>query len=315
MNMQSTLTVSLSDITSGLDVLGVDAGDHVIVHSSLKSFGRVESGPGTVIDALEETITSAGTVMMPTFSSWVLYFLEGVVTRQNERGIVGFEGTLAELWQEMKAFAEKDRFSRFPFAHPADVWRRLRKEGFLTRYGWTFEPDVPEIPDVTQVRVLKNTPALSRQELKPWMMPVNTGIIPGTFAVRPETRRSAQYSGSFTVWGVLTEMLLERHDNHSPQQFEDHPLHRLLMAGGKILLLGVDHRRNSMIHIIESVVARERGLEPGTKTLDNFMDVDTPLTQNGGQQKTMIGNAEVRYIDAQELLNVVREIREEKMSV
>jgi len=41
----------------------------VIAHSSLSSFGYVEGGAGTVIDALLETVGSEGTVMVPTYST------------------------------------------------------------------------------------------------------------------------------------------------------------------------------------------------------------------------------------------------------
>jgi aminoglycoside 3-N-acetyltransferase len=39
-----------------------------MVHSSLRSFGRVEDGAQTVIDALQELVTPTGTLMMPSFN-------------------------------------------------------------------------------------------------------------------------------------------------------------------------------------------------------------------------------------------------------
>jgi len=39
-----------------------------MVHSSLRSFGYVEGGPATVVDALMEVITPAGTLMLPSFN-------------------------------------------------------------------------------------------------------------------------------------------------------------------------------------------------------------------------------------------------------
>lgn len=58
--------VTKSDIVAALQRLGLTAGDHVIVHSSMKSFGTVEGGPQTVIDAFEEVLTREGTLVMPT---------------------------------------------------------------------------------------------------------------------------------------------------------------------------------------------------------------------------------------------------------
>lgn len=43
-------------------------GDVLIVHSSLKSIGRVEGGPETVIRAMQSVLTEAGTLLMPVFS-------------------------------------------------------------------------------------------------------------------------------------------------------------------------------------------------------------------------------------------------------
>ena len=64
--------VSKKRIVEGLDELGLRAGDAVIVHSSLSSFGRVEGGAETVVDALLEVLTARGTLVVPTFS-WSVY--------------------------------------------------------------------------------------------------------------------------------------------------------------------------------------------------------------------------------------------------
>lgn len=48
--------------------LGVQVGDTLLVHSSFKSFGGVEGGPQTVIDALLEVLGAEGTLIMPTFN-------------------------------------------------------------------------------------------------------------------------------------------------------------------------------------------------------------------------------------------------------
>ncbi len=48
--------------------IGVDAGDALLVHSSYKSFGGVEGGPQTVIDALLHVLGIEGTLIMPAFN-------------------------------------------------------------------------------------------------------------------------------------------------------------------------------------------------------------------------------------------------------
>jgi len=60
--------IGFRDIVSGFKELGLDRGDIVLVHSSFKSFGGVEGGPQTVIDALLEVLGEEGTLVMPTFN-------------------------------------------------------------------------------------------------------------------------------------------------------------------------------------------------------------------------------------------------------
>jgi aminoglycoside 3-N-acetyltransferase len=57
-----------TDIIFGLRRLGLPSGARVIVHSSLKSFGWVNGGARTVIEALMEVLTPRGTLLMPSFN-------------------------------------------------------------------------------------------------------------------------------------------------------------------------------------------------------------------------------------------------------
>lgn len=52
-----------------LHALGVQPGGVVLVHSSLSKIGYVPGGPVAVIQALQEALTPAGTLVMPTHSS------------------------------------------------------------------------------------------------------------------------------------------------------------------------------------------------------------------------------------------------------
>jgi aminoglycoside 3-N-acetyltransferase len=61
--------VSKDDIKAGLTRLGLKKGDTVGVHSSLSSFGYVDGGADTVIDALLETVGEQGNVVMSTHSA------------------------------------------------------------------------------------------------------------------------------------------------------------------------------------------------------------------------------------------------------
>ena len=62
-------SVRKEDIKAGLTGLGLKKGDIVGVHSSLSSFGHVEGGADTVIEALLETVGERGNVVMSTHSA------------------------------------------------------------------------------------------------------------------------------------------------------------------------------------------------------------------------------------------------------
>lgn len=64
----SELVVTKNQIEAGLRDLGLEAGDTALVHSSLKSFGRVEGGADSVIDALLEVTGPKGCVVVPTLT-------------------------------------------------------------------------------------------------------------------------------------------------------------------------------------------------------------------------------------------------------
>lgn len=60
--------LTFDDLVSGFHALGVQPGDTLLVHSSYKSFGPVEGGPQTVVNALEAALGPQGTLIMPTFN-------------------------------------------------------------------------------------------------------------------------------------------------------------------------------------------------------------------------------------------------------
>jgi aminoglycoside 3-N-acetyltransferase len=55
-------------IVDGLRALGVQAGMGLMVHSSLRSFGHVEGGARSVVEALMDVLTPDGTLLLPTFN-------------------------------------------------------------------------------------------------------------------------------------------------------------------------------------------------------------------------------------------------------
>lgn len=61
--------VTIERMITDLGDLGISAGDVLLVHSSMSSIGWTPGGPPAVVDALMETLTADGTLVMPTHSA------------------------------------------------------------------------------------------------------------------------------------------------------------------------------------------------------------------------------------------------------
>jgi len=59
--------VDSGQLADGFERVGVQAGDVLLFHSSLKSFGWVTGGPDTIIDSAVAAVSPGGTVAVPTF--------------------------------------------------------------------------------------------------------------------------------------------------------------------------------------------------------------------------------------------------------
>lgn len=300
--------VTRTDIADGLRATGLKAGMNVVVHSSLSSLGRVEGGPDTVIDALQEVLGPGGTLVMPTFSGGTLYFLEALALR---RGINGdgsgnglvFDGSVHEFFDALVPLAEwAEPGWRFPWKSPEEVREQFTDGVHTRKLGWIIEQEGDRI------RLVRDGLPRPAEACLPWHMPVWTGTIPAAFQYRRESRRSHQFTGSFTVSGPLTEHLIGDHDNRPNQPLRAHPLHRLKEARGRILLLGVDHRSNSTIHVAQQIVLDGRNIElveGGTEFVGDFQNVDDPLDRAGGQRRGAVGAATARLVDTGVLYRVV----------
>ena len=60
--------INQTDIEFGLKKSGLEKGDVVLLHSSFKSFGEVEGGPQTVVDAFISVLGKEGTLIVPTYN-------------------------------------------------------------------------------------------------------------------------------------------------------------------------------------------------------------------------------------------------------
>jgi aminoglycoside 3-N-acetyltransferase len=60
--------VEKRDIVDGLARVGLKAGDTVLVHSAMRTFGLINGGAPTVVGALREVLGQNGTLIVPTFT-------------------------------------------------------------------------------------------------------------------------------------------------------------------------------------------------------------------------------------------------------
>jgi aminoglycoside 3-N-acetyltransferase len=109
-----TMTVTVEDIEKGLRELGLSAGDRVMVHSSLKSFGHVEGGAETVIGGLTRAVGPNGTIVMPTFT--LSFFI-------NEPRVLDIEKTHSEVGKITEVFRMRpDTLRSAHMTHSVAAW-------------------------------------------------------------------------------------------------------------------------------------------------------------------------------------------------
>ena len=159
-------TMKTARLVDDLISLGVQKGDTLYVHSSLKKIGWLENGPQTLLDALLEAVGPQGTIAVPTHS--LCYVNIGVAPFQVESSS-SYLGT----------------FPEFVRKHPLSL-------------------------------------------------------------------RSAHPSHSSAAIGKNAKFLTENHDLSNALGYHS-PLHRIYRTRGKVLLLGVDHGSNTMLHLAESL--------------------------------------------------------------
>jgi aminoglycoside 3-N-acetyltransferase len=60
--------VTQARLVAAFREIGLESGDRLVVHSSLRGLGWIDGGPDAVLDALLEVIGPGGTLMLPTFN-------------------------------------------------------------------------------------------------------------------------------------------------------------------------------------------------------------------------------------------------------
>ncbi|MBW2564090.1 MAG: AAC(3) family N-acetyltransferase [Deltaproteobacteria bacterium] len=76
--MPTNTIFSLEQIRHGLHTLGVEAGQVVMLHASLRTIGGVEGGPSGLLQAIFNVLTIEGTLMMLVGSKGAIYDIGGM---------------------------------------------------------------------------------------------------------------------------------------------------------------------------------------------------------------------------------------------
>ncbi|WP_147112318.1 aminoglycoside N(3)-acetyltransferase [Tateyamaria sp. syn59] len=106
---------TLKSLVTDLTDLGIQEGDGLFVHASMKSVGSVVGGPRTVIEALQQVVGENGLVGMPGFSAdayFPAYLVRSALSQDQiaeiENSVLGFDiaksptsgmGVIAEMFR------------------------------------------------------------------------------------------------------------------------------------------------------------------------------------------------------------------------
>jgi len=157
--------------------------------------------------------------------------------------------------------------------------------------------------------------------------PCWTGRIPETFRQRPEARRSLHPTHSVSAIGAGKNELLKGHENGASPCDRFSPYYKNAMAGGYVMLIGVDQESNTTIHCCEEVagvpyhlqkditdivikgyngeeiVVRNR-LHDWNKPPTDFNRFDAVFREHGIMKTGKIGNSTIRLINAKAMVEL-----------
>ena len=148
------------------------------------------------------------------------------------------------------------------------------------------------------------------------------GIISERFRNRPGVLRSLHPVHSVAAFGAKAEYITQGHENCPTGCGEGTPYMKIAELSGKIMLLGVDMDRNTMMHTLEELADARYLLTltipaplyppydgQGSFTLNkfppghrDFLHITSKLMREGIMTEGMIGGAVTKVIDARGLL-------------
>jgi aminoglycoside 3-N-acetyltransferase len=126
--MSTNTSLSLEQIRQNFQQLGVEAGQVVMLHASLRAIGRVEGGPSGLIEAILEVLTIKGTLMMLVGSNSAVYDIGDMSEAEKKTALaerIAFDpdqtpanpdwGSIGEALLDLKA-AYRSRHPDYSFA-------------------------------------------------------------------------------------------------------------------------------------------------------------------------------------------------------
>lgn len=164
-----------------------------------------------------------------------------------------------------------------------------------------------------------------RQPFRIQTTPSLTGRVSEVFRTFPKVLRSEHPTHSVVAWGDRADWIVGGHKVESAFSVNS-PLHRLSESGGKILLVGVGHVANSILHVSQEIAGvayldrpkivqvvesdgslstmkvRRAGCSVG------FDKIGADLEQ-GEVRKTIIGNSLLQCFIAREVVDIAVELQ------
>ncbi len=153
----------------------------------------------------------------------------------------------------------------------------------------------------------------------------NLGLIAQSFWRRKNALRSRHPVASVAVIGNGAEYFVEGHEDAATAHGKGTPYMKLVEQGGKVLLLGVDLDRMTLLHSVETL-AQSPYLRPITKSFvgtngktitktwlyfpgphRDFVGLQSWLRNKGLVKETVIGTCHARLFDAAALFEAIRE--------
>lgn len=146
--------VNQADITKTMRELGIQQGDYMIVHSSLNSFGYVDGGADTVIDALIQTVGENGGVFVPTLTgtrhdgpnspphfhvkhtpTWTGRIPETLRKRKNARRSLHPTHSLAGIGHRIDTFLAQHEACETPCGRESPYFKLAQHGGYIVLIG------------------------------------------------------------------------------------------------------------------------------------------------------------------------------------